>query len=145
MSKNQKIIASIIVIFLFSAIAIFAYTVQNPVNTKSKQNNLVDVRNNVKNVDSAPISSQIKEASSNKFTLAELAKHTSVDDCYVSFKKEVYDITTFLPKHLGGQRKPAKYCGKEIDSFSQMHPGGQFDEGKVLEVLRERVIGVLSE
>ena len=67
-----------------------------------------------------PVSKNQKEASNIKFSIAELATHNSSQSCYVAYQNEVFDITTFLPNHPGGQRKATSKCGQKLDSFSEI-------------------------
>ena len=91
-----------------------------------------------------PIPKNQKEASNIKFSLAELATHNSSQSCYVAYQNEVFDITTFLPVHRGGERKATSKCGQKLDSFSELHPGGSFDSPQVKAMLQERIVGVLE-
>ena len=91
-----------------------------------------------------PVSKNQKEASNIKFSLAELATHNSSQSCYVAYQNEVFDITTFLPNHPGGQRKATSKCGQKLDSFSELHSGGSFDSPQVKAMLQERIVGVLE-
>lgn len=43
--------------------------------------------------------------------LQELAKHNSASDCWVVYKNKVYDITSFIPNHPGGEGPIARTCG----------------------------------
>ena len=42
---------------------------------------------------------------------AELSKHSTQSDCWVSYKGKVYDLTAWLPKHPGSARAIAPFCG----------------------------------
>merc|ERR1712086_267110 len=44
---------------------------------------------------------------------AELAKHTSRDDCWVAIHGKVYDVTQFLSMHPGGVGTLLKAAGKD--------------------------------
>ena len=53
--------------------------------------------------------------SSNLIDLSEYSKHSTESDCWVTYKGEVYDVTTWLPKHPGGVKAISRFCG--IDGF----------------------------
>ena len=57
-----------------------------------------------------------------QITVEELAKHNSVDDCWCSYQGEVYDMTTYLKKHPGGQ-KPILACagGDMTEVYQKYH------------------------
>ena len=68
-----------------------------------KQNKIEGVKNIP--VDSVPV---IKKS---KFT--ELPEHNTKNDCWITYKGHVYDITTYFGKHPGGDAELIKYCGKD--------------------------------
>ena len=115
------------------------------VTMKSKDSKISSMSKMIIDSDiSKPTDVNQKEASAIKISMAELAKHNNDKDCYIAYKKEVFDITSFLPNHTGGEKKPLKYCGKVTDNFSEIHSGGNFDEGQVAAMLKPRLIGVLE-
>lgn len=53
---------------------------------------------------------------------AEVAKHSTKDDCYLIVKNIVYDVTTYIDKHPGGKSKIVNKCGQESTSvFAAIH------------------------
>ncbi len=40
-----------------------------------------------------------------------LSKHGSVNDCWVAYNGKVYDISSYLPKHLGSAGAISPFCG----------------------------------
>lgn len=59
-----------------------------------------------------------------KISLSELGKHNSGDDCWVSYKGKVYDITSFLPVHPGSAEAIIPYCGTSTEfekAFTNQH------------------------
>jgi succinate dehydrogenase/fumarate reductase flavoprotein subunit len=56
------------------------------------------------------------------YTMAEVAKHTTKDDCWVVVDGNVYDVTEFLEDHPGGARVIVKNAGKDSsEQFHMMH------------------------
>jgi hypothetical protein len=45
-------------------------------------------------------------------SVADLAQHARMTDCWIVFNGSVYDITNYLPRHPGGPGKMTPYCGK---------------------------------
>lgn len=43
--------------------------------------------------------------------MAQLAAHNSPSDCWVAYKGNVYDVTSFIPQHKDGEIVIAQYCG----------------------------------
>jgi len=73
-----------------------------------------------------------------EYTRAEVAKHASVDDCWIIVKGKVYDVTWFAPEHPGG-RVIYTYGGKDAtDVFSAFHAGSTWSK------LSEYLIGRLT-
>ena len=56
------------------------------------------------------------------FTMAEVAKHNTLDDCWVVIESHVYDITKFVPNHPGGWLNLENMAGKDsTDAFANYH------------------------
>lgn len=65
---------------------------------------------------------------SSSITLSELAKHNSMNSCWVSYQGNVYDITSFLPVHPGSPQAILPYCGTATEftqAFTQQHGTSQ--------------------
>jgi hypothetical protein len=55
---------------------------------------------------------------------AELAQHNTAQDCWVSYKGFVYDITAWLPVHPGTSEAIEPYCGTSTEfeeAFGAQH------------------------
>ncbi len=58
------------------------------------------------------------------FTLADVSKHGSKDDCYTTVRGEVYDVTSWVSKHPGGEKAILSICGKDGTAlFEKKHDG----------------------
>ena len=44
-------------------------------------------------------------------SMSELSVHNTKADCWVAYKGEVYDVTSYLVKHPGGVNAIARFCG----------------------------------
>jgi L-lactate dehydrogenase (cytochrome) len=51
---------------------------------------------------------------SQTFTVAEVAKHNTPQDCWIIIEGKVYDVTKFLAEHPGGAKVIMKLAGNEI-------------------------------
>jgi cytochrome b involved in lipid metabolism len=50
------------------------------------------------------------------YTLADVAKHGTPESCWLASAGGVYDVTTFIGKHPGGE-KILQGCGKDMTEF----------------------------
>jgi len=75
------------------------------------------------------------------FTLAEVAKHNTENDCWTAVNGMVYDLTSFIAKHPGGRSNIARICGIDGTSVFERQHGGQGSPEKTLAGLE---IGVLK-
>jgi predicted heme/steroid binding protein len=81
-------------------------------------------------------------ATAGKYTLSELAEHNTPSDCYIAYQNDVFNITWFIPKHEGGTAI-TEQCGKVVDEFSKIHPGGPFTKRAIQVVLQASKIGTM--
>ncbi|TFY83157.1 hypothetical protein EWM64_g846 [Hericium alpestre] len=49
------------------------------------------------------------------FTLADVAEHKSAGSCWITSKGRVYDVTTFLSDHPGGDDFILKHAGEDVE------------------------------
>ncbi|ORX34789.1 hypothetical protein BD324DRAFT_653047 [Kockovaella imperatae] len=66
------------------------------------------------------------------FALADVSKHKSRQSCYVSYKGSVYDVTSFLPDHPGGDDILLQYAGADVgqimgDETEHVHSASAYD------------------
>lgn len=58
-----------------------------------------------------------------------MAKHTSVDSCWVVLYGNVYDVTEFLPSHPGGSKIILQLAGRDAtEEYDPIHPPGTLEE-----------------
>ena len=74
----------------------------------------------------------------------EVRKHRTLEDrIWVSYEDSVYDITSFLPKHPGGDEKIKMAAGNALEPFWEMY---SFHKRlNVRELLDDYKIGTLAE
>ena len=65
----------------------------------------------------------MNEDVSKRYTRKEIAKHNSRDDLWIIVKGKVYDVTTYLPVHQGGDAI-LKWAGKDATKgvYGPQHP-----------------------
>ncbi len=75
------------------------------------------------------------------FTMADIAPHNSASSCYSAINGSVYNLTSFVTKHPGGQASIKSLCGVDgTSAFSSQH-GGQ---GSPASVLAQFKIGIVE-
>jgi len=101
--------------------------------------------------EAAPLSGDVAPApgstsggnASGKLTLSaqEVAKHNSASDCWSVVKGSVYNLTSYIQSHPGGQSVIKNICGKDGSAaFSNQHN----NQGKPNNVLQGFLIGALG-
>jgi len=74
------------------------------------------------------------------YTLAEISTHNNASDCYAAINGSVYNLTSFVGNHPGGQAI-LKICGTDGSAvFSAQHGGGP-QQAAILATLK---IGTLA-
>ena len=77
-----------------------------------------------------------------RLTKEEVAKHNSTSSCYSIINSGVYDLTSWVAKHPGGQSAILGICGKDgTSAFMSQHGGGQ----KQIDLLATFKIGALVQ
>merc|ERR1719405_347782 len=75
------------------------------------------------------------------YTMAEVAKHTSEDECWVVLHGRVLNVTSFLKEHPGGVLAIMTFAGKDAtEEFDMIHPPDVIEK-----YAPDAVIGMLGE
>jgi cytochrome b involved in lipid metabolism len=82
------------------------------------------------------------ESATTTYTMAEVEANSSKESCYTIIDGKVYNITSYIPQHPGGERDIMKICGRDGSSmFGRQHGGDSEPEAK----LQSLYIGELTE
>lgn len=65
-----------------------------------------------------PTASAGKALGAETYTMDDVAKHNSEQDCWLVIDNKVYDVTSFIPVHPGG-KEILEGCGKDATSLFQ--------------------------
>jgi succinate dehydrogenase/fumarate reductase flavoprotein subunit len=93
-------------------------------------------------IEAAPLVAAPKAqvAKGGTYTLAEVAKHKTANDCWVVVNGEVLNVTDFLPDHPGGKMAIMAFAGRDAtEEFNMVH-----EEGVVQKYASETIIGKLA-
>lgn len=75
-------------------------------------------------------------------TLAQVGEHNSRSSCFSVINGNVYDLTSWIPNHPGGESKILAMCGLDASaSFNRQHGG----ESKPARILSGFKLGSLSQ
>jgi len=70
-------------------------------------------------------STNTNTSTSGSYTAAEVSQHSSKSSCWSIINGNVYDLTSWIPKHPGGEGAILGICGKDGSSkFNGQHGGG---------------------
>lgn len=96
------------------------------------------------------ISTPASISSKAKFTKGEVAKHSVKNDCWTIIDNKVYNITSYIPRHPGGENILSA-CGTDGTAFFDGEQAGKLGNaenhrgGKAESQLAQLLIGELSE
>lgn len=66
--------------------------------------------------------SELLRNMTDRYTLEEVSKHTTKDDCWIIIEGKVLNVTKFLNEHPGGTKALLMFAGKDATpEFSQLH------------------------
>ena len=57
-----------------------------------------------------------------KYTTADVARHSTPEDCWLIVHEKVYDVSAFVPRHPGGNMIWVKAGGDCTQLFDSYHP-----------------------
>lgn len=68
---------------------------------------------------------QTQTQTTKSYTLAEVASHNTAQSCYTAVNSSVYDVTSWIKQHPGGEQAIIGMCGKDASSAFDAQHGGQ--------------------
>lgn len=81
-------------------------------------------------------------ATSAGITMTVVAQHSSRTDCWSAINGSVYDLTSWIPKHPGGEGAIVQLCGKDGSAKFNGQHGGDSGKAKILTGFK---VGVLAQ
>jgi cytochrome b involved in lipid metabolism len=85
-------------------------------------------------------------APANTITLtpAEVAKHSTPDDCWMIIDGTVYDLSGFAPQHSGGSVAIAAFCGQDGSQAFDTRGGTGSHRSRDRELLATAALGAVG-
>lgn len=77
------------------------------------------------------------------YTTAQVAEKSSKNSCWTIINSDVYDITSYIPNHPGGEEEIVKVCGK--DGSQLFAKPMEHKEGGASNILTQFKIGTLAK
>lgn len=79
-----------------------------------------------------------------QFTLDDIAKHDSKDDCWISINGVIYDATKYINYHPAPPNHLPKFCGKDVtQAFKTKGDTGRTHSKSALKLLSKFEVGTL--
>ncbi|MEY2985875.1 MAG: hypothetical protein RJB24_104 [Candidatus Parcubacteria bacterium] len=113
---------------------------ENNADTNSSQTN--DVEALSVSQDNSLVDSTTDNAGNQIYTLSQVAENNNKSSCWTIIDNTVYDITSYVPNHPGGESEILKICGK--DGTNLFAKPSEHKEGGADNVLSQFKIGNLS-
>ncbi len=134
---TKKIVS--VSLFIFWTILVFLVAVGFlSFSKKSGQSLLPSQSKNTTSTSSAVVGNT--SVLTKNYSLSEVAQHNNQNDCWMAIGGKVYDITSFIGSHPGGERAILSGCGKDAtNAFDSRHSQAAFD------LLPQFFIGNLSQ
>lgn len=113
--KKTTLIILAISLLIFSA----CIGVEETTNPPQEENTQTETENSSENTSEEDTNEEntneenISEEDTTSYTMAEVQKHNTKDNCWVVIDKKVYDLTKWAPVHPGGSNNITKLCGTD--------------------------------
>jgi len=85
-----------------------------------------------------------QEPAAPRFTLAEVARHDRLDDCWMAIEGSVYDLTDYIPRHPTRPEIMAPWCGTEATVGMRTKGNDSDHSARAWRMLERYRIGELS-
>ena len=90
-------------------------------------------------------SSNTTGSSTQTYTLAELSRHKSQNDCWLGISGNVYNVTQYLDFHPGGADIILMFCGQDATNAYNTQGGrGRGHSSRANTLLGQYIIGTLK-
>jgi 4-hydroxysphinganine ceramide fatty acyl 2-hydroxylase len=77
------------------------------------------------------------------YTAEDVERHKTASSCWVIRGNKIYDVSTFLPDHPGGEDYILKYAGGKVENVMR-DPDEHDHSDSAYEMLEEYIIGRLG-
>lgn len=78
------------------------------------------------------VTTNVNKIPGKTFTMAEVEKANTPENCYSAINGKVYDLTAWINQHPGGDKNILRICGKDGSSAYNGEHGGDSKPEKIL-------------
>ncbi|MGC8776201.1 MAG: cytochrome b5 domain-containing protein [Minisyncoccia bacterium] len=140
---KKILVVLILVVVIIGMGGVFYLTNNNLLKNNAKNNLTPKINTEIKpetnnvNTNSENINPTTKDITSNiqvqnLYPLSEVQKHNSVASCWSVIRGNVYDLTSWIKNHPGGEKAILGICGKDgTTAFENEHNGQEKPEEKL--------------
>lgn len=122
----------VLVLVVLGAILIIS---KNPTNIEAQK------KSETNKVASTPTPTTSTTPTEKSYLMTEVSLHNNKTSCWTTVGQNVYDVTTWINKHPGGEQAILQLCGKDgTELFTKQHGGQKQAEA----VLQSFLIGKLQ-
>jgi cytochrome b involved in lipid metabolism len=93
----------------------------------------------------APDHATSEEASLPVYTLADVAEHATLDDCWMAIEGKVYDFTGYIPDHPTPPFVMEQWCGKEATEGMRTKGYGRDHSAAAWAMMAPYQVGTLAD
>ncbi|MFU8830648.1 MAG: cytochrome b5 domain-containing protein [Wenzhouxiangella sp.] len=79
------------------------------------------------------------------FALAEVARHNTLDDCWMAIEGKVYDFTDYVPQHPTPPTVLEPWCGREATEGMRTKGYGRDHSRRAWALMDDYLIGELKD
>jgi cytochrome b involved in lipid metabolism len=121
---NRLTIILIILIILSGSYLVYSFYNQNgsdntntepleEVNADINSNQAIDTVSSSTPQDIESIDTPIDDSNNQTYTLSQVAENNNKSSCWTIIDNNVYDITSYVPRHPGGESEILQVCGQD--------------------------------
>ena len=82
---------------------------------------------------------------STEFSLSEVAKHDTLDDCWMAIEGAVYDLSDYVPRHPAPRSVLEPWCGREATEGMRTKGDSADHSARAWRMLERYRIGSLAK
>lgn len=154
LQKNSPKLAIILIILIILAGSYLAYSLYstnqvdetntvdlaNPISQESDTSQTADSDELIQVDNTSPVDENTN--SEQVYTIAQVAENSNKNSCWTIINGSVYDITSYVPNHPGGESEILQICGK--DGTNLFNKPSEHISGGARNVLDTFKIGTIS-